>query len=413
MGTGTLLRILLRVEKLVVERFWFEDQALVIRVRPRAPWARRCGRCGKAATGRYDRGTLARRWRSLDLGATMVYLVADVPRVRCPKHGVVAAAVPWARHGARFTRDFDDQVAWLATRCSKTAVSGLARVTWRTVGSIITRVVAERDGLRDRLDGLTHIGIDEISYRKGHRYVTVVVNHATGELVWAAEGRSQETLAQFFDLLGEERCKAIELVTRDAAAWIIGLVTERCPDAVQCMDPFHVVQWATNALDELRRQEWRALRTDGWSIAASAIKGTRWALLKNPENLTDRQKLKLSGVQVLNKRLYRAYLLKEQLRMVFKAPPDKVDEKLEEWLIWARRCRIPELVEVSKSVTEQRAGILAAVKSRASNASVEAMNTSLRLVTRIAYGFHSAEAMIALALLKHGGVCPPLPARAS
>jgi transposase len=303
-------------------------------------------------------------------------------------------------------------VAWLATRGSKTAVSLLMRVTWRSVGRIITRVVAERDTVRDRLSGLKRIGIDEISYRRGHRYITVVINHDTGELVWAAEGRSRKTLAAFFDMLGEERCAAIELVTRDAADWIIGLVTERCPQATQCMDPFHAVRWATDAIDRLRRQEWRTLRSAGFERRARTAKHLRWALLKNPEHLTDRQKGSLAAVQYINRRLYRAYLLKEQLRMVFQASSHDVAQALEDWLIWARRCRIPEMVEVAKSVTRQRAGIIAAVQHRASNATVEAVNTSLRLITRVAYGFHSAEAMIAMAYLKHSGLCPALPGRA-
>ena len=411
MGAITLLRTLLGVENTVVARCWFEPGALVVRVRPKVSERHRCGVCGKKAK-RYDAGTLGRRWRSLDVGVIKVYLVADVPRVRCPEHGVATASVPWARHRSRFTRTFEDQVAWLATRASQTAVSELMRVTWRSVGTIITRVVAERGSERDRLANLKRIGIDEISFRKGHRYITVVINHDTGELVWAAEGRSRKTLAKFFDLLGPERGKAIELVTSDAAEWIIGLVSKRCPNAVQCMDPFHVVQWATDALDKLRRHNWRSLRNAGWPLAARQAKRSRWALLKYPDKLTDKQKRSLSAIQQINKPLYRAYLLKEQLRMVFQASPDDVESALEAWLIWARRCRIPEMVAVAKSVTRQRAGIIAAVKLQASNARVEAVNTSLRLIVRIAYGFHSAEAMIAMAMLKHSGVCPPLPGRA-
>jgi transposase len=410
MGPVTLLRALLGVENTVVERFWFEGDELMIRVRPRSSGRHRCGKCGKRAP-RHDDGTLGRRWRSLDLGTTKVHLVADVPRVRCRDHGVVTAAVPWARHGARFTRPFEDQVTWLATRGSKTAVSLLMRVTWRSVGRIITRVVAERDSVRDRLSGLKRIGIDEISYRRGHRYITVVINLDNGELVWAADGRSRETLAAFFDMLGKERCAAIELVTRDAAEWITGLVTERCPSATQCMDPFHVVKWATDALDELRRQEWRTLKNAGFPGTARIAKNARWALLKNPDCLTDRQRHSLAAIQQLNKPLYRAYLLKEQLRMVFQAPADRVGRVLEHWLVWARRCRIPEMVAVAKSVTRHREGIVSAVQHRASNAVVEAVNTSLRLITRVAYGFHSAGAMIAMAYLKHSGLCPPLPGR--
>ncbi len=117
-----------------------------------------------------------------------MWLEADAPRVNCRVHGPTVAAVPWARHGAGHTRDFDDTVAWLAVQCSKTAVTELLRVAWRTVGAIITRVQADIDATVDRFDGLRRIGIDEISYKRGHRYLTVVVDHDTGRLVWAAVG---------------------------------------------------------------------------------------------------------------------------------------------------------------------------------------------------------------------------------
>ncbi len=127
------------------------------------------------------------------------FVEADAPRVQCREHGVVVAAVPWARHGAGHTRAFDDTVAWLATQSSRTSVRQLMRVAWPTVGAIITRVRADIDAQVDRLAGLRRIGIDEISYKKNHRYLTVVVDHDTGRLVWAAPGNDKATLAAFFD----------------------------------------------------------------------------------------------------------------------------------------------------------------------------------------------------------------------
>lgn len=410
MRLSTLLRELLGVQETVVESATMEAGVLVVAVRPRWRQRNRCGICRKKCK-LYDRGSLRRRWRGLDLGTTMVYLVADLPRVRCPRHGVVASYAPWARHRARFTTPFENQVAWLATQCSKTAVCELMRVTWRTVGRVITRVAGERGSTAERLRKLRRIGIDEISYRKGHRYLTVVVDHDTGELVWAAEGKSSRTLGRFFDELGEEGCQRIEVVSRDAAEWIKRTVTERCPQAIQCMDPFHVVQWATAAVDKVRRQAWRKLREDGWTVGARNMKQTRWALLKNPENLNSEQEGTLSYVRLANDRLYRAYLLKEELRLVFQSSPDEGEELLEHWLQWARRCRIPEMVAVAKSVTNHREGILSTLKYRVSNARIEATNTGIRLITRRAYGFHSAEPLIALAMLSYGGRCPPLPGR--
>jgi transposase len=141
-------------------------------------------------------------------------------RVRCPEHGVVATQVPWARHGSWFTRDFEDTIGWLATATSKTAITELMRVGWRAVGGIVTRIQAEVDSQVDRLEGLRRIGIDEISYKRGHKYLTIVVDHDSGRLIWAGVGRDQATLARFFTLPGEQRCAQITHVSADAAEWI-------------------------------------------------------------------------------------------------------------------------------------------------------------------------------------------------
>ncbi len=237
--------------------------------------------------------------------------------MRCSEHGVVAAQVPWARHGAGHTYAFDDTAAWLVTHCSKSAVRELLRIAWPTVGSIVTRVVADAENSTDRFANLRRIGIDEISYKRGHRYLTVVVDHDTGVLLWAHPGRDQKTLEKFFDRLGDDRCAAITLVSADAAEWIRNVVEARCPNAELCLDPFHIVSWATKALDEVRREVWNAARRNGQKSAAKDLKGARYALWKNPEDLTARQAAKLADIAHSNQRLSRAYPLKEQLRQVF------------------------------------------------------------------------------------------------
>jgi transposase len=308
--------------------------------------------CRRRSPG-YDLGDGRRRWRALDLGTTLAFVEAAAPRVACRRHGVVVCAVPWARHGSRFTRAFEDQAAWLAVNTSQSAVAELMRVAWRTVGAICERVCDEARREVDLLDGLRRIGIDEISHRKGQRYLTVVVDHHTGRLVWAASGRDRKTVEAFFDALGETRCKQIELVSCDMAGWIAGPVADRVPDAVRCVDPFHVVMLATDALDEVRREVWNEARKSGQLTAAKDLKGARYALWKNPENLTDRQTAKLASIQKTNARLYRAYLLKEQLRQIYRLPAKDAIGLLDEWIAWARRCRLPSFVKLAKTITAQ------------------------------------------------------------
>jgi transposase len=400
---------LLGLRRAVVEGVRIGSEGEVI-VSARPAWRERdrCGVCRRRSPG-YDLGEGRRRWRALDLGTTLAFVEADAPRVTCRRHGVVVVAVPWARHDSRFTRAFEDQVAWLAVNASKSAVAELMRVAWRTVGTILERVAAEVRREVDLLDGLRRIGIDEISHRKGQRYLTVVVDHHSGRLVWAAAGRDRRTVLAFFDALGEERCKQIELVSADMASWISGPIAERCPDAVRCVDPFHVVMLATDALDEVRREVWNEARRQGNLELARELKGARFAVWKNPEKLTDRQAAKLATIQQTNARLYRAYLVKEQLRQIYRLPAAAAERLLDRWLVWARRCRLPAFVKLARTITEQRDGILAAIRHGLSNARVEAINTQIRLITRRAFGFHSPDALIALAMLALADLCPPLP----
>jgi transposase len=418
---ATLWRSLLGIERTVIEGLEFDEdeELLVARVRPRKGAKRRCGRCQKRSPW-YDQGEGRRRWRALDLGTIPVWLEADAPRVSCPVHGVVVAHVPWARHGTGHTHAFDDTVAWLATQCSKTAVTELMRIAWRTVGAIITRVWADVEASHDRFAGLRRIGIDEISYKKGHRYLTVVVDHDTRRLVWAAPGRDKATLRRFFDALGEDRCAAITQVSADAADWIEAVVAERCPDAVQCADPFHIVKWGTEALDEVRRQAWneargavnqrRAGRATG---PAKALKHARWSLWKNPEDLTDKQHQQLAWIAKTHPMLHRAYLLKEGLRHVFALKGEDGKQALDAWIGWARRCRIPAFVDLQRRIVKHRAAIDAALDHGLSQGLIESTNTKIRLLTRIAFGFRSPEALIALAMLSLGGHRPALPGRAA
>src|SRR6478735_7315050 len=157
-----------------------------------------------------------------------------------------------ARHGAGHTRAFDQQVAWLATQCSKRAITELMRIAWRTVAAIITRVWADTAAGVDAFAGLRRVGIDEISYKLHQKYLTVVVDHDSGRLVWACPGRERATVHAFFDALeasGQGRCAQITHVSADGAEWIADVVRDRCPDAIRCADPFHVVGWATEAVD--------------------------------------------------------------------------------------------------------------------------------------------------------------------
>jgi transposase len=334
---------------------------------------------------------------------------------------VTVAAVPWARHGAGHSRDFDDLAAWLAVRTSKSAVTELLRVAWRTVGSIVTRVNADVDATVDRLDGLRRIGIDEISYKRGHRYLIVVVDHDSGRLVWAGPGRNDAALHLFFDQLGPERCALLTHVSADMADWIARVVAERAPNASRSADPFHVVAWAIEALDIERRRAWNQAqgrrRTRGPKRHPRAtgdahhIARSRYALWKNPGDLTSRQRHQLDWIAKTDPRLWRAYLLKEGLRYVFAVKGDEGKHALDQWTSWARRSRIPAFVHLQRKIAKHRPAIDAALETGLSQGLIESTNTKIRLLTRVAFGFHGHEPLIALAMLALGSHPPRLPGR--
>ena len=321
----------------------------------------------------------------------------EIRRVSCPCCGVKVEHVPWAATGSHFTLPFEEHAAYLAQQCSKTTVTKLTRVAWRTVGTIIRRVVQRhQDVAGDRLDDLRLIGVDEISYRRHHKYITVVVDHERGEIVWAREGKSAATLKRFFDDLGPDRSARLEAVTLDLSAAYIKAVTEASPQARLIFDRFHVQRLAHDALDEVRREEVRrAVGED-----KDELKRTRWPLQKNPWNLLGFEREKLAKLQRVNKPIYRAYLLKESLLAILDARQVHVARrKLIEWIGWARRSRLRAFIRLSKTIAKRSEGILAYVHTGSNNGRVEGLNGKARTITRRSYGFHSASALIAMLFL--------------
>lgn len=440
MRINKLAKMMIGVEDVVVEGVGFDGarQAVVIDARPRKPQACRCGRCGGRAP-RYDGGRGARLWRCCDLAGTMVYVRCEAFRVRCPDCGVTVRAVPWADHGSWFTRAFEDTCCWCALSMSKLACQRLMRVSWRTVGAICARVEARlSEGRPPRTEGLARIGVDETSYRRGQRYMTVVVNHDTGAVVWCHDGHGRRVLDSFFASLTQEQRDAIELVSADGARWVDSSMAEWVPRATRCVDTFHVVQWATDLLDEVRRQAWReasaearaasgraagrgagagkrsaAERASAAGRAADAARGLRWALLKNPEDLTARQAADLELAAASNPRLHRAYLLKEGLRLALRLPADQIRDAVEAWRGRAWRSRIPEFVKLQRKVKRHLDAIVATARHGLTNARVEAVNNKIKLIVKMAYGFRNVDNLFAMVMLKCSDLVVELPGRSA
>jgi transposase len=384
----------------------FDHDGVVVAVALRRR-RRVCSRCGQVCAATHD--TVLSRWRHLDLGGQRCYLVAWLRRVKCRDCGVRVEAVPWARPGSRFTRDFEDVVAFLAQQMAKDPIARLMRVAWDTVGRIVDRVVAERlDG--GRLHGLARIGVDEVSYRRRHRYLTVVADHDSGRIVWVAKGRNRATLQSFFDELGDRKA-SIRAVSIDMSGGYEKAIRDHAPHAKIAFDPFHVVRVAADAVDQVRRDEWNA-HERSHTAAGRWVKHTRWALLKAPDRQSLGQLGTLGEVYIRNRRLYRAFLLYHQLRLLYALEdPALAPAHLDAWLAWAARSRLAPFVKAARTLRRHRAGILAAIRLGLSNGRLEGLNSRVRLISHRSFGFHSAAPLIALIYLCCGGITIDLPLR--
>jgi transposase len=395
-----------------VDRVEDVDGELLIWLRPRVRHRWRCPHCDQRRPG-YDQ-CRSRRWRTLDFGRTKAFICAVVPRVHCPEHGVAVAAVPWARHAARHTRAFDEVAAWCAVEMSGSAAARLLRCSWRTIGAIVARVAADLRAGEDDLDGLRRIGIDEISYRRHHRYLLVVVDHDRRRLVYAVDGANKATIGGFFDALGPDRTARLTHVSADGAPWLNAVISGRAPRAVLCADPFHVVRWAMEALDEVRRQSWNEVRHRGKrgrpaTGDSKRLKDSRWALWKNPDSLTDDEHARLAYIAATHPRLHRAWALKEGLRTIFRLTGEPALHALTSWLRWAQRSQIPPFIRLAQRIRNYWTPIAATLQHGLTNALVESFNTKIRLIARRAFGFHNVHALIGLAQLSLGGHRPHLP----
>jgi transposase len=393
----TAFKRLLRLPGAAVVDVCFAGEGVIVTVRLTRR-RRVCSVCGQ--TGRHleihDRRV--KRWRHLDVGSTRCVIECELRLLRCPDCGVRFEAVPWARPGAHHSRDFEDTVAWLAQQMAKTAIAGLLRIGWDTVGRIVERVVNDHLDER-RLDGLVAIGCDEISYRRGQRYLTSVVDHHAGAIVWCSPGRNAQTLQRFFTELGPERTKTIRAVSIDMSGGYEKAIREHAPQAEICFDPFHVVRLGQRAVDQVRRDEWNAhershTKTGKW------IKGTRWSLLKSPQKQSIPQLALLAEVQQANKPMYRAFLLKEELRLLYQLDdPALAPAHLDAWLAWASRSKLDAFIKLARTIRRHREGILAAIRLGLNNGRLEGLNSRIRLISHRSFGFHSPDPLIALVYL--------------
>lgn len=408
MRVSTAFNKILSLPGTLVTTVEFTDTGLVLGVRRRST-VHRCP-CGRRVRGRHD--ARRRRWRHLDFGATRVELEAVVVRIWCPRcQRVRTEDVPWARPAARFTRDFEDVIGWLAQRMDKTSVARLLRTSWKSVDRAIQRVVADHLN-QERLEGLYRLGVDEVSYKKGHHYLSVVADHDTGHVVWVAKGRSEASLSGFFEALGPQRMAKVEAVTMDGGKAFIGAVGKALPNARICLDPFHVIQWATQAVDAVFRAQRMPFLTAQLNEAKNRKPWdrARAALRRGRENLTSEHLAVLKNIRRERRELYRAWNLKEELRDLYRLiDPAHAADYLRRWIRRARRSKIPAFTRLADRLEGHFERIIAAVELDLSNSRLEGINAKIRVIQRRGYGHHDPASLAASIYLCCAGIRVTLP----
>jgi transposase len=332
-----------------------------------------------------------------------LWIEADIDRLHCQRcQRVRTEQVPWARPGARLTLPFEQLVGYLAQRMDRTSVGRLLRCSWRTVTDAIGRLV---DNLTDRtrLDGLRHIGVDEIGYRRRRQFLTVVADHDTGRVVWVGKGKDSAALTSFFDALGPDRCAQLEAVSMDMGRAFTAATAQRIPRARICLDAFHLIKWAGEALE-------RVFRSHALNREAKQFRKERYLLRSGKENLSKPDWVQLNRVRRSHRQIGRAYDLKEGLRGLFRdVAPDQAAAYLDGWIADAADSDIPAFAQLARRVSKHRDGILNSVELGISNSRLEGINGKIRLINARGYGHHSAESLAAMIHLNLGGIRIELP----
>lgn len=360
--------------------------SVLVKVEPRPDAVFSCPTCGTPAPG-YDSRT--RRWRHLDTCQYTTILEASVPRLSCPEHGVVTAAVPWAEPGSGFTSMFEALVIDWLHEASIQAVARQLRVSWSSIDRIMARAVARGMARRAALSP-QRLCVDETSFQKRHEYVTVVTDPDAGHVLHVADDRKTESLEQFYAGLDAAQKAAIRGVSMDMWPAFITATRRHIPDADSKIgfDKFHVAKLLGEAVDKVRRQEHKALSADGIDI----LKGSKYAWLTNPGNMTDDQHARFTALRDSTLKTARAWAIKDMAMQLWGYRSRAWAEKAWlRWLSWAQRCRLAPLQIAAKTIKRQLWGVLNAIVLGLHNGHAESMNSRIQRLKHRACGFRNRE----------------------
>ena len=386
MQVKTVLNRVHRIKGFVYEKVRFVGERIEVDVRPRHGSRPICSGCGRPGPGYDVLGQ--RRFHFVPRWAIGVVLVYAMRRVDCPECGVRVEQVPWGDGKRRLTRAYAVFLARWARRLSWKEVASIFNTSWEAVYRSVTWVVEY--GLQHRsLDGITAIGVDEVQFQKGHRYLTVVyqINAECRRLLWVGQNRTAKTLLRFFKMLGRERTAAIQFICSDMWHPYLKVIAKKARQAIHILDRFHIVAKLNKALDEIRAVEARQLARQGYE---PVLKRSRWCFLKREENLTANQRIKLGDLLQYDLKSVRGYLLKQSFQLLWEyVSPFWAGRFLDAWVGRVMRSRLEPIKAVARSVRSHRELTLNWFKAKKefNSGIVEGLNYKIKLTIRKAYGY--------------------------
>ncbi len=367
-------------------------EALVIDIEPRRNSRPICPECG-ARRKMYDRQP-QRLFEYIPVWSFKTYFRYAPRRVRCPEHGVKVEALPWAYGKERMTFSYQVYLSRWAKRLSWKETADIFETSWDTVFRAVKFVVDY--GLAHRsLDGVTEIGVDEISVFKGHKYLTLVyqINAGSRRLLWSGPERRTKTLLQFFQNFGRERSAQLQFVCSDMWAPYLKVIAKKAPQALNILDRFHIMRKFNEAIDEIRRGEVKQLKDNQQE---NVLNRGRWLLLKRPENLTEKQTARMSELLKLNLASIKGYLLREDFQRFWDYQrADYADKFLENWATRTLQTDLEPMKKVARMLRKHKPLIMNwfKAKGRLSSGVVEGLNLKAKLTMRKAYGFKTLKCL--------------------
>jgi transposase len=359
----------------------------------------RCRRCGHLIAKAYDHGV--RALRDLPISGRRVYLYVTQWRVDCPFcRAIVSEELELCENGQSLTRRYEQYLARLCEVLPTQVVASMEQLSWSTVARV-DRKYLQRRKQAQRLENVTEICIDEVAYAKGQKYVTVVSDLISRQVLWVGKDRSKATVAAFFAELGPQATAAIEVVAMDMLAAYIAAVEEGAPQATIVYDRFHIMKYVHEAVDQVRRDEQAAADAQG----KTTLKNKRWVLLKREKNLKVKERTSLAELLQLNAHLASSYVLKEDFTLFFECRDmDSASQFLEGWMQRARQTKLQPFLQLVKQLERWRFNLLNYFIRPVSNGLAEAINNKINVIKRTAYGFRDVDFFMLKILQRCGGL---------